>query len=299
MKSKIFFPLLISIIFLGCGDPLKEGIDGSNVNFDSATLKYTYKDNGKPITGEVTLMDTVINPEDNKVMIFKKVRNLKNGFRYGVGYTYSVDGKKLVEEHYKLEGEYDSIVKFYGNPYPSNTVLSTGSYKDSIIEVKMYTPSGVQEKEVIYDKDYNIIKEYDFEDGKKIIPTIEKLECLKIKTGYYLSQSLYNSLFVPMVQMKWKNVHDEPLEKSIKIKAVFIDNNKGEEFGEGSDYLQGFSDAPLQPNLIRQSVVESGVGWTSIIGVRNANISCQLYIEDELWKTLKIRNVELTSNRMQ
>ena len=102
-----------------------------------------------------------------------------------------------------------------------------------------------------------------------------------------------------MVILKWKNKTTTPISEKIEIEGVFIDNSKKEEMDIASDYFQGYSDSPLQPNLSRQCALQSSVGYLSPAGIYRANISCQILVNGSLFKTIKIANNLLTSNRIQ
>jgi hypothetical protein len=99
--------------------------------------------------------------------------------------------------------------------------------------------------------------------------------------------------------MRWKNISNEPLNERIIMEGVFIDNEKAEELSKGSDYFQGYSNTPLQVGLSRQSSLHSSVGFTGIWGIRGADFSCQILINGQLYKTVKINNKQLPSNRIQ
>lgn len=139
-----------------------------------------------------------------------------------------------------------------------------------------------------------------FATEEKAISAIEQLELVEYKTGFYeyRDRDHYELLYQPIVIMKWKNISDEPLVESIKMKAVFIDNKKDEEWSNTSRYFHDYSDAPLQAGLSRQLDITSSVGFTSYLGIENANISCQIFINDQFYKTVKIKNEYVSSNRL-
>ena len=124
---------------------------------------------------------------------------------------------------------------------------------------------------------------------------------VEYKTGFYEHRN-YNYgqiLYQPMVIMKWKNISNEPVTERIEIEGVFIDNKKEEEWSKGSDYFQSSSGTPLQVGLSRQSSLQSSVGWTSYNAISGSDVSCQIFINKQLYRTVKINNVHLTSNRIQ
>jgi len=120
---------------------------------------------------------------------------------------------------------------------------------------------------------------------------LEEVEC---KTGFYISD-----LCTPIVIIKWKNASSEPISGSIEVKGIFIDNKKGEELYTDTNFFRYSMDPPLQSGLSKQFSLKSGIGYTSVAILADADISCQIYVENELYKTIKIKNEELDSDRIQ
>ena len=98
--------------------------------------------------------------------------------------------------------------------------------------------------------------------------------------------------------MKFKNISDTPIDNSerVKITATFI--NKDEEWSTNNTYLIGYSDSSLSPGISRQCYIRSSVGYTSYYSINQADISCQLSINDKPFKTIKIANEFRSSNRI-
>ena len=97
--------------------------------------------------------------------------------------------------------------------------------------------------------------------------------------GVYLS---------PAVIMKLTNTSDKPISGEIIIKCVFIDNKKQEELSIEVEHF----DTPLQPGLSRQFSIES-MFRVYISEFSSTDISCQIYINGQLWKAVKIENERL------
>ena len=290
------FAILLCVLQTSC-NLLNSEIDGEKVNVDDSTKIYTYKDGGKKVTGTVTFYE--LNPLTSKK--FKQaVREVKDGKRINKGYDYYANGSVNAEYSYDENGLIAGTVKFY---FPNGKVASTQEFKDNKENgvSKEYREDGTQSKETIFEAGTKT-KEYDFDDsGKKIIPAIERLELVTYKTGFfeYIDYNHNQLLYQPMVIMKWKNKSDQAITETIEIEGIFINNTKEEEMAKTSDYFQGYSDAPLQPNLSRQGVLQSSVGYTNASGIYGANISCQIIINKQLFKTVKINNDFLTTNRIQ
>lgn len=287
---------VITTLMISC-NLLNSEINGEKINFNDSTKVLTYKENGKKVTGRVILyeLDTKTGKKYKE-----RVREVKDGKRVNKGLDYYPDGSIYAEYSYDTNGLIAGTVKVY---YSDGQLFSTTEFKDNKENgvSKEYKENGEQSKEIVYDSG-NKTKEYDFdENGKKIIPAIERLELVAVKTGFfeYIDYNSNQLLYQPMVIMKWKNISDQPITETIEIEGIFINNAKEEEMAKTSDYFQGYSDAPLQPKLSRQGVLQSSVGYTNVLGIYGANISCQIVINKQLYKTVKINDILLTSNRIQ
>jgi antitoxin component YwqK of YwqJK toxin-antitoxin module len=291
-KFITFLCVLLGITLVSCDS----NIDGGKINIDDTTKIYTYKKDGTAVTGTVVFYEL-----DSKTAKKYKssIREVKNGKRINKGYDYYPNGVILAECQYDENGLVTGEIKyFFKNGKLSKTAEFKEDKQDGI--AKEFDNSGDQVKEIIFEAGKKV-KEYDFKNGEKIVPAIEKLELVQYKTGFYEYKNLTHNelLYQPMVIMKWKNVSNESLDETIKIEGIFIDNKKGEEWSKSLDYFQGYSDTPLQVGLSRQSSLQSSVGFTSYWGISGANISCQILINGQLYKTVKIKNEYLSSNRIQ
>ena len=276
---------------------INSDIDGEKVNVDDSTKVYTFKDDNKKVTGTVIFYE--LDPKTTK-KYKKSLREVKEGKRVNKGFDYYPNGSINAEFPYDNNGLITGTVKYF---YENGQLGATIEFKDNKENgiSKEFKDDGVQTKEIVYEAGAKL-KEYDFdESGKKIIPAIERLELITYKTGFfeYVDYNSNQLLYQPMVIMKWKNKSDQPITETIEIEGVFINNSKEEEMAKASDYFQGYSDAPLQPNLSRQGVLQSSVGFTNASGIYGANISCQIIINKQLFKTVKISNNFLTTNRIQ
>jgi hypothetical protein len=284
----------LTLLMTGC-NLINSDIDGEKVNVDDSTKVYTYKDNGNMVTGTVVFYE--LDPRTAKK--FKQaIREVKEGKRINKGYDYYPDGSIKAEYTYDPNGLITGTVKLF---YHNGQIYSTTEFKDNkeCGISKVFRDDGKQAKELVFEIG-KIIKEYDFDDnGKKIIPAIERLELVEYKSGFYEYRDMihFQLLYQPMVIMKWKNISDEPITERIEIEGIFI--SKSEEWAKTSDYFQGYSDPPLQAGISRQSALQSSVGYTNAYGIYNANITCQIIINKQLYKTVKINNEFLTSNRIQ
>jgi len=291
-KFITFLCVILGITLTSCNS----NIDGEKVNVDDTTKIYTYKDNGNLVSGAVVFYE--LDPKTAKKYKLS-IREVREGKRINKGYDYYPNGAILAEYQYDEKGLVTGTAKYF---FENGQLGATSEFKDNKQNgiMKEFDSNGNQTKEISFEAGEKV-KEYDFENGKKIIPAIEKLELVEYKTGFYEYKDLthYQLLYQPMVIMKWKNISSEPLDESIKIEGVFIDDKKGEEWSKSTDYFQGYSDTPLQVGLSRQSSLQSSVGFTSYWGIQGANISCQILINGQLYKTVKIKNEYLSSNRIQ
>jgi hypothetical protein len=102
----------------------------------------------------------------------------------------------------------------------------------------------------------------------------------------------YNSdhLWLPEIAIMFKNISNSNIKEFIQIKGIFIDNSTKEQIGESTEFLCTES-RPFIKGTQKQISLKSPVGWTA--GV-NHNVSVVIYIEDEEFKTVKIKNKEFS-----
>jgi len=289
--------ILALILGLGSCNLTNTEIDDEKVNISDSTNFYTFKDDNAKVTGMVILYE--LDPLTAKK--FKRaIREVKEGKRVKKGFDYFSNGSVNAEYNYDTNGLISGSVKVF---YPNGKVASSTEYKANKENglAKEFREDGTQIKETLFESGLKL-KKYDFDDnGEKIIPGIEKLDLVEYKTGFYESVN-YNRnevFYLPMVIMKLKNTSDQALNERIEIEAIFINNSKGEEWSKSSNYFQGYSDAPLQPGISRQCALESDVGYFNLGGIYGANISCQILINKQLYKKVKIKNNLLTANRIK
>lgn len=127
---------------------------------------------------------------------------------------------------------------------------------------------------------------------------MDKIKLVDYETGFieYEDRNSATLLYMPIIIMKWKNISNAPLDDIVSMEALFIKD--GEELSSGWDNFQGSSDKPLQPGLSRQIHLQSSVGYTSRFAIYDKNISCQIYVNDELMDTYEIEGRYLLSNRL-
>lgn len=126
------------------------------------------------------------------------------------------------------------------------------------------------------------------------------IELVTYRTGFY-NQVDYNSrksLWVPMIILKLKNISGKTLTRSeqIKVLATFIEGD--EELATDYCYVPSWSDGPWADGITRQIDISSRTGFVYIQGIVKANIKCKLYVNDELYKTIRVQNKELISRRI-
>jgi hypothetical protein len=64
------------------------------------------------------------------------------------------------------------------------------------------------------------------------------------------------------MHLKFKNIKSDPLSGPIEIIVNFINDAKGEVLGDGSSYLLGSFDTPLQPGIAKTAYINCDVGFT-------------------------------------
>lgn len=307
-----FFVLIITIALVSCNS-INKPIDLNAIQKDPSTDLYLYKDNGKIVTGTIIQNEKVLGE-----LVTRKLQ-IKNGTPKRIS-DYDKDDK-LIGECFLFNGKIEGMYKAY---YPTGEIKAVFNWRnnkiDGILEgydmegkliaemnyvndtlngVAKYYNNGLQTREVLYEKGKEV-KSYDFDsNGNKIIPVYECLELVKYESGFYeeVNNNSNQVLYVPMVILKLKNVSDKPLQDEIVITGIFTSN--GEEWSSDGYYFQKSWKTSLQSGLSRQISIPSSVGLKYVWGIPNAKVSCQLLINGDNYKTIKIENKLLESNRIQ
>jgi len=108
------------------------------------------------------------------------------------------------------------------------------------------------------------------------------LEFTRSKTGYVVS--FLDHLFLPAINLEFRNKSNSDLTKSILLKYIFINNDTGEQIYEGtSRYCDSY--APLAAGLTKQVTKRSELGWYI---VKDQKVSVRVYFGDFFWKEFKI-----------
>lgn len=316
LVSFLAFVFLFNLMFSACkpaSKPSEDFIDRDSLTIDSVTgLVVLKNDREKIVSGTYTFKQWDEVCEDTiivKVIVENGVINQINHyyldgslFRNCIKDKQKIDsywqsGKLWTTDYLNKDGQ-DSIRYFYESDGSVSIIKLTDLVK------KEYTikefENGLQSKEYIFNENHEVIKSYDFDEyGHKIIPEIDKLELVEYQSGFYRYTD-YNKdqvLYRPMVLMKWKNVSAEALSNFIRIEGVFISGS--EELSKDSDLFQSMSGAPLESGFTRQASFKCSVGFVNPLRINGADVKCHIYINKQLYKTIKIENKFLSSNRIQ
>ena len=267
-------------------------IDGDKVTVDEKTDIYTFKNTGQPVTGTVAFY--LLDPVTGK-RYKRSIRELKNGKRTNKGYNYFPNGLLSVEFPFDANGQLSGTVKEY---YESGAVIGTSEYKDGKRngKQKQFTVTGVQTKEIVFENDV-AVREYDFTDGgERIVPAIERIELDASESGFfrYTDQASDAPVYQPTFIMKWTNKSLLPIKETIALEGVFIDHSKDKEIETATAYLHRSSDPPFKPNESRLAVLRSNAGFGNSYDIHRATISCQILINGQPYKSVKIKNAPLT-----
>ena len=288
MKNLIYIVLCLSVILTASCDNSPKIYSPEEIQTDSTGVRILKK-NGKKVNG-------IVERQTTNFLNQAIVRQTKFVDGVGVEIRDYINGECIGHIEYSNS---QITGTFYGKTGDKTYTMSMKDGKaDGLYQV--FDPSGKQVYEAVYE-DGKPVKTYDFDsNGNKIIPIEEQIDLIAYRTGFYESiDARYNEvLYCPIVIMKFKNISDTPIDNSerVKITATFI--NKDEEWSTDNTYLIGYSDSPLSPGISRQCYIMSSVGYTSYYSINQADISCQLSINDKPFKTIKIANEFRSSNRI-
>ena len=136
---------------------------------------------------------------------------------------------------------------------------------------------------------------------QQIYSVLDSLELVDYETGYYeyINRNSNILLYQPQIILKFKNKSSIPIKGNVEISAIFIKGD--EEWSNESSYFQSkYTDEPLQPGLARQTALQSSVGWTNFMAIRNSNVSVRILMNGILYNlksATKLFSVLLASKR--
>lgn len=289
MRKVIYITLCLSALLIAGCDRAPQIYSYNEVEKDSTDV-WTLRKNGKKVNGIVE--------RHTKHFLLNRpcVQRIDVVGGIDVGFKDYIDDECIGSAEYADNGETGT---YYGEQgYNTYTVALKDGIPDGICEV--FDSDGKQIREIVFEKG-ELVKTYEFDsEGDKIIPIEERLELVAYDTGFYESVN-YNRnevLYCPIVIMKFKNISDSPIKDGYdKINATFLSEN--EVWDSGFTYLIGLGDPPMSPGIMRQFHIESSVGYLSYNAIGNANIVCQLFINDKPFKTIRVENKVVRTNRIQ
>jgi len=122
-----------------------------------------------------------------------------------------------------------------------------------------------------------------------------KLKEIKCLTGFMAD---YAPQYTPVVVMVWENIADWSFDENTVVEGVFIDNKTGGELKKYSTNFQDSYKAPLRPGDSRQFPLIGTIFNSKVTNLADTDISCKIYVNGQLYKTVKIANRELFSDRI-
>ena len=131
--------------------------------------------------------------------------------------------------------------------------------------------------ETYKDKDSNIDDLSETHNNTKPVSILDKLglEEVECDTEY----DVISSVGAPHVMMKFKYISNEPVNVGINVEGVFINNKTKDVECKSSNFMDKTS---LQSGMINEvNLSYQGHWWC------NDDISCQIYLNGELYKTVK------------
>ncbi len=309
------FAILMASLLSSCNSNAL--INKDDIITDSLTHYCVFKATGEKVTGRIKFN---VPHEGGDSMLCKAL--LKNGLIKED--KYYLAGQLVAECYYEhphainvmsKQEEFDEngkLCQLYeydekGRLYQNTSYDGEGNlkeidiynYEEAFFLVKKYK-DGKQVQEIIYDLEGYPKKGYYFdENGDKIIPAIDKLKEIACETGFYryYDKDEREFRYVPMVILKMKNITQKPLEGKVILKGIFIQN--GEELSTNYTFFQKETDNSLRPELARQANIQSNVSWGGISRNKKNEVKCQIYIDENPYRTIEIKNKVLTSNMIQ
>lgn len=289
MKSFLKIWVLLSmfvVIVVSCINDADKIIVEQVVTDDAGI--YHYVKSGDNVTG---ILENRISFGDRLIIRHIKIRN-------GIPITlidYDLS-KEQIGKCILVDGKINGNYEGNDNNYVFVCPMIDGAL-DGVC--KTYNDAGLQVKESVYSNG-TMIKSYDFDDkGLKIVPLEECLELEAYRTGYfeYIDYSYNKILYCPIVILKFKNISGKPFDIDTELIFTFIEN--GEIISTTTTNLYyHYGSTPIPVNVSKQCHSMSDVGKVSTYGVNVADIRCEIQMNGKPFKTLKIANKILYSNRI-
>jgi len=138
-----------------------------------------------------------------------------------------------------------------------------------------------------------LVKQKHLEEEQKLLEEkkeiLSSIEVIKVMTGFDPYYSQQQGLWLPTITLMFKNTSSSEISDYIKVKAIFIDNSSGEQISDRSRYICTGTESILG-GMKKQIPLRSKTGWYN--GIGSKNISVKVYIEDDFFKSYKIKNEE-------
>lgn len=256
MRTKLYLLFLVAFWF-GCKPSFKE-ISDADIEYIEDLNTWRYKSDASTIKENFVCNDAKYD-YDGISFTFKRV------------VTVDEEGHMLTLKQYKddkiiREGDYKKAPNEYIETIYPEHPAAMPMYKD---QNKIYkecfskTPNGTTifykdrydniEAEVLYNKEGEIEKIYEWRNGKRVIPMSDLFEIENIKTGYILH---YNLDMRPAIHFKLRNKTGHTITSSIELNYKFILDD--EIIYSSSKFVN--SDAGWENNLVKSIEIDSYEG---------------------------------------
>jgi hypothetical protein len=290
MKIHLYCFLILSLFacMISCDSKVNE-IDSGLVQVDETTKKYTFKESGQSVSGQVVFYETDVK-SGRKFRV--SLREVQGGVRRNMGYDYFPDGKIRREYPYDERGKIRGTVKHY---YENGRLFVEASFKDNVEDgiTRVFNESGRLIKEINYAQGTKINESEIDENGHKKKLTKERVEAIAIESGYYkYTNRGEGRIYQPTVKIEFKNISGKTLNENIKAEGIFF--SSGKEWSRSSDFLQGASDPPLENGQTRKILLKSNAGQQMLASLASLSDSCMVLLNSNHYKTVLIQNVSVS-----
>ena len=234
------------------------------------------KQEGETINGHASGLWRVFNQNG----IISETVNYRNNIRNGESTSFHSNGRIMHVETF----ENDILISRIEYNFSTGRPFREFIYKNGLL---------VEEREI---RDQSVAR-----NDTIPVSLANRLNLVEFRTGYIETIDVLGggqSIFTPIVIMRWRNISDNSISETVRIRGLFIDNKNNEELNTSLAFLQGPTDLPLQKNITRQLDVRSSFGFVHRAGALSGDISCQIYINDIFIRSVRIDNIILQTNRL-
>ncbi|MEO8513569.1 MAG: hypothetical protein ABI543_08420 [Ignavibacteria bacterium] len=263
--------LTLLLILISCNKK-DNGVDEKQRVIDSLKSELNKETDKKLFDAAYNLMQ-----DHSYDMAINKFREMKSKYPYSelvkeADKNISLCNDKIKEIYKEEKANLDILIKKCSKIDVEDAITELKSFEnsDKPLDLKNIASKELEKYEKEYEK-VKVEREAQKKSGIQIVSVDSEWEM----SGGYLDRPL----LTPHMKIKLKNISTSDIER-LEVIVQFIDKGKQEVFGEGSDYIIGYSDPPLSPGFAKTAFITCSVGFKSDLAALNLpSLTARIFIE--------------------